>query len=347
MEKPERLVTVSEQPYNAETPLSALNETLTSNDLFYVRNHFDVPQLNLSDWALNVGGAVEDARKFALDEIRSLPNRSLLVPLECAGNGRTTLDPLVSGTQWGLGAIAQAEFTGTSLSNILDLVHPAEQSKEVVFTGADRGEVRTGETTNYTRSLPLDIARHPDVLLVWEMNSQPLPRDHGFPLRLLVPGWYGMASVKWLQDIRLAAAPFEGFFQKDDYVYSESEALSEGAPVRDMRVRSLIVSHTDGETLPIGKHEFSGIAWGGQGGIAEVALSSDGGTTWLPADLEAPAGEYAWTGWKLSLEYTQPGPRSLILRAADGEGSRQPLAQFWNRGGYGNNLVHRITIHVD
>lgn len=345
-EREESLVTVSERPYNAETPFSALLPPLTPNHLFYVRNHFEVPTIELPNWVLNVGGAVHASRSFDLEEIRSFPNTSQVVLLECAGNGRTSLEPPVNGTQWGLGAVAQAEFTGIPLYHLLERVNPKEEAVEVVFVGADSGKVRTGETASYARSLPLELARDPDVMLVWDMNSQPLTPDHGFPLRLVVPGWYGMASVKWLQEIRLVTSPFDGFFQKDDYVYSENETLPEGDPVGGLRVRSLIVSHSDGESLSLGRHAVSGIAWGGEGGIAEISISLDSGVTWVPATLESSTEKYAWIRWKASLVFGQSGTHIVMVRAADGEGNRQPLEPFWNKGGYGNNVVHQISVRV-
>jgi DMSO/TMAO reductase YedYZ molybdopterin-dependent catalytic subunit len=342
----QKAITISKQPFNAETPRSALREPLTANTLFFVRNHFDVPDVDEAAWKLSIGGAVGSSRQFTLEEIQAFPNRKILALLECAGNGRTTLDPPVDGTLWDLGAVAQAEFTGTSLHNILSLVQPATDSVEILFTGADSGEVRTGESTPYARSLPLELALHPDVMLVWGMNGERLPLNHGYPLRLLVPGWYGMASVKWLQEISLLTIPFEGFFQQGDYVYREGKEFPEGAPVQEVRVRSLILSHSEGDTLGTGTHKISGVAWTGQGKISEVFISIDGGPNWKIAALEDTGGQYGWTRWHASVELNQPGSYSVIARAADAAGNVQPPAPVWNRGGYGNNVVQQITLRV-
>ncbi len=318
-----QLIPVSERPFNAETPPQALREPLTPNPQFYVRNHFDVPSLDADSWSLQVNGAVNSPQTFTLEALQALPNRTKTILLECAGNGRTTLDPPIKGTTWDLGAVAQAQFTGIPLGEVLALAGPQPEAVEVRFTGADQGKVRTGETAAYARSLPLEMAYNPDVLLAWAMNGEPLPPDHGYPLRLVVPEWYGMASVKWLNEISLITTPFEGFFQRDDYVYVESQELPEGAPVQLMRVRSLILSHQDGMTLIPGAVEVSGIAWSGQGAIAEMAVSPDGGRNWIPAILTPPTGKYGWTSWRVNLEFKQPGEVTLMARAADTGGNHK------------------------
>jgi len=337
---------VSDRPLNAETPRKALQQKLTPNNLFYVRNHFDIPEADSETWSLEFSGALKQAGTFSIADLKALPQRSQIVVLECAGNGRINLDPLVMGTTWGEGAIAQAEFTGISLSRLLDLVGIAENVIEVLFTGADSGKVRTGETTSYARSLPLDLARHPDILVAWQMNGQPLPSEHGYPLRLLVPKHYGMSSVKWLNRIDLLTEKFDGFFQADEYVYMESEDQKDGSPVEEMRVRSLFASHEDGETLSPGQHQFSGIAWSGLGEITEVALSRDAGATWQRAELQAADGPYAWASWKADLNLEERGEHILLLRASDGSGMQQPLEQYWNRGGYGNNIAQKLRLVV-
>ena len=214
------------------------------------------------------------------------------------------------------------------------------------FTGADRGQVRTGETTAYARSLPLEIAKNPDLLLAWEMNGEALPPNHGYPLRLVMPNWYGMASVKWLQEISLLTSPFNGFFQSDDYVYSETHKFPEGAPVRNMLVRSLILSHANEDILKPGIHEVAGISWSGEGPIGKVSVSIDDGKTWNNAELLPAIGKYAWTRWRLEVDLQQPGSYTILSRATDISGGIQPLKQMWNKGGYGNNMVQRVELQV-
>ena len=342
-----QLKTISKRPFNAETPIQALDKPLTPNDQFYVRNHFDVPTIDAASWRLQINGAVNTSQQYSLQELQKLPTHTMPVLLECAGNGRASLNPPINGTTWNLGAVAQAEFTGTPLAKVLELANPQSEAVELRFTGSDQGKVRTGETSAYARSLPIEMTSDPDVLLAWEMNGEPLPANHGYPLRLVVPDWYGMASVKWLQEISLITIPFEGFFQSDDYVYSEAQGIPEGAPVKNMRVRSLITSHRNGNILKAGNQEINGIAWSGASAIAEVSISLDGGENWKKTDLLPSTGKYAWTPWQIALVFNKPGTYEIITRASDSNGNIQPLDQIWNRGGYGNNMVQTVEIEVE
>ena len=271
---PHKLSTVTEVPYNAETPLPALLDEVTDSELVYVRNHFEAPKIEASDWTLQVGGSVESPLAFSVSDITALPAKTLRMTLECAGNGRVSMDPAPSGTPWGYGAVSVVEFSGTPLSNLLDIVGVLEGAVEVIFYGADKGEAMPGRTEQYVRSLPLEVALKPDILLTWEMNGEPLSVDHGLPLRLVVPGWYGMASVKWLDQIIVSKDEFSGFFQGEQYVYSEEEGTPEGEAVRSIRVRSLIL-----ETANVGNGEIeiAGSAWSGDGTISKVEVSWNGG----------------------------------------------------------------------
>jgi DMSO/TMAO reductase YedYZ molybdopterin-dependent catalytic subunit len=337
---------VSETPLNAETPLKTLNEKITPNDLFYVRNHFDVPEAQAETWKLNVTQGVSFPQQFSLKDLKALPTCKLTVLMECAGNGRSTLSPPIKGTAWGLGAVSLAEFVGTPLHHLLEIVQPSNDSIEVLFTGADQGKVRTGHFTSYARSLTLEMANHPDVLLAWEMNGEVLPSNHGYPLRLIVPNWYGMASVKWLNQISLINKPFDGFFQTGDYVFVDAEGIQNGTPVRHMLVRSLILNPTAHSEHSSRSIEVNGIAWSGEGRIVDVSISHDDGKNWHPTTLETPEGSYSWTRWKRHLTLDQAGKFTLSSRATDSNGNVQPLKPLWNRGGYGNNPVHQVLFSV-
>ena len=341
----DQMMVVTEDPLNAETPISALLGETTPSDLFYVRNHFDIPSIEKEDWKLEfLAGA--KSRLFTLDEIKSFPHQSHRVVLECAGNGRVNLDPPVQGTAWGLGAVSQAEFVGTSLRNILDTVDISANVTEVVFTGMDSGKLPSGKSTSYARSLPLAKSVAPDVLLVWEMNGEQLPREHGFPLRLIVPRYYGMASVKWLKYIELAEQPFQGFFQSQEYVYTDVAGSPNGVPVTEIRARSIFTSHSDGELITKGKHQISGLARSGQGAVTEVGLSLDHGTTWRSADLSRAISPNSWVRWQKELNFHEAGEQSILLRARDDSGAIQPLEQYWNQGGYGNNVVQKLILGI-
>ena len=338
------LETVTEQPYNAATPLSVLVEEMTPTPLTYVRNHSARPELDVETWRLQIEGALNQPRSFSLGELQNLPVTTLVLTLECAGNGRKSMDPHPKGTPWDYGAVSAIEVMGTSLSNVLELVGLEENVSELSFTGADRGEVEPGRSVYYVRSLPIEVALHPDTMLVWAMNGETLTPDHGFPLRLHVPGWYGMAAVKWLKEIRSLKEPFEGFFQNEHYVYREESGTPEAEPVREMRVRSLIAQPLDDESLKLGAIEIAGLAWSGKGEITQVEINVDGGVSWQTAEFEQAKSKFAPQPWRFQWKPDRVGAYILRSRATDSAGETQPYEQRWNRLGYGNNGVQNITV---
>ena len=335
------LLTVEENPYNAETPLTALLSDLTPSEIVYIRNHFEAPKIEASEWTLEVGGSVESPQAFSQSDITALPAQTLRMTLECAGNGRVSMDPAPPGTPWGYGAVSVVEFTGTPLSNLLEQVGIIDEAVEVIFHGADKGEAMPGRTEQYVRSLPLEVALNPDTILAWEMNGEPLSVDHGFPLRLVVPSWYGMASVKWLEKIAVSADKFSGFFQDEQYVYSEEQGTPEGEPVRAIRVRSLILESKRMEDSVV---EISGIAWSGEGTIAKVELSWDGGKEWREAVLSESNSLFDVQRWLFQWKPAGEQELEFISRASDSSGNVQPIIDRWNRGGYGNNGLHRFRV---
>ncbi len=335
------LLTVEENPYNAETPLSALLRDVTPSELVYIRNHFEAPKIKASDWSLQVGGSVESPQSLSLSDITSLPARTMRMTLECAGNGRVSMDPAPPGTAWGYGAVSVVEFSGTRLSNLLDQAGILDGAVEVVFHGADKGEAMPGRTEQYVRSLPLEVALSPDTILAWEMNGEPLSVNHGFPLRVVVPRWYGMASVKWLDQIIVSKDKFSGYFQDEQYVYSEEEGTPEGEPVRSIRVRSLILKSMKVEN---GKMEISGIAWSGEGAIFKVEISWDGGKVWHEAEVDHSSSSFDVQRWRFLWKPLGEEQFTFVSRATDSSGNVQPITHRWNRGGYGNNGLHGIRV---
>ncbi len=295
---PAPLVVVSERPFNAESPYSQQLGLLTPVDRFYVRSHFGLNQApGAEDWRLEVSGAVQQPLSLSLADLLGLPARSLIATLECAGNGRRYLEPPVPGEQWALGAVSTAEWAGVSLSEVLARAGIAAGALEVLFAGVDRGPSPVdGATIRFERSLPLEQALHPDVLLAYAMNGAPLTADHGAPLRLVVPGWYGMASVKWLCSIEVLRAPFRGVFQADRYVYDFGDGRPV-EPVTSMRVRALIAQPTPGARIPASGAQVRGWVWSGAAPIAGVEVSDDGGETWVQAELGARVSPYAWCAW--------------------------------------------------
>lgn len=341
-----RPITIQTDPYNAETPLAALIEPITPTAAFYVRNHFPVPALDAGNYRLRLDLWPETApRELSPGDLRSLPKRTVTMTMECAGNGRTTLDPPVPGVRWGFGAVGTATFSGASLRDVIDAGSLPPDTVELLFIGADSGAVRPGEVAPFARSLPPEAALHPDTLLAWEMNGEPLTADHGHPLRLIVPRWYGVASVKWLVEVRALTEPFRGFYQADHYVYRD-QAGSPDAPVTTMRLRALIARPAEGETLPPGPVEIAGLAWSGEAPIAGVEISADGGRSWFAARLGEAPSPYAAVPWRAQWMPERPGDYTLIARAVDTTGERQPLETVWNAQGYGNNAAHRVRVQV-
>ncbi len=336
------LITRQQQPFNAETPLELLAQAPTPTSAFYVRCNFDVPQLDTAAWRLRIGGAVRKPIEITYDELQRLPRSKALVLLECAGNGRRRMVPTPPGVAWDLGAAGTAWFEGVRLAVLLEQCGLDASAVEVVFRGADSGEVEKGRVIHFERSLPVQDALSDDVLIADTMNGAPLTPLHGYPVRLVVPRWYAVASVKWLSEITVLDRPFEGHFQHEKYRYFNDPHAENGSPVRHLRVRSIITSHRSGDvvgSLPI---RISGLAWSGAAEVAGVDVSTDGGQTWQPAQLKK-FGPYAPAAWYL--DWTpSAGQHTIISRARDAAGHTQPLEPLHNELGYGNNVVQAIEL---
>lgn len=332
-------------PLNCETSIPDLiGGVMMPSAHFYVRNHFQVPKIDADSWRLEVGGLVERPHAFGLRQLQQMPSRALMVTLECAGNGRSLLQPPVDGEKWGLGAVSTAEWTGVPLAEVLDQTGVDATASQVVFQGADRGAV-PGSSGNvrYERSLSVDNARDSGALLAYAMNGEPLPIQHGYPLRLVVPGWYGMASVKWLTDIRLTDGDFHAYYQTDRYVYEwDCDGEVEREPVTIQRVRALITEPQEGEHIPTGDLLVRGVAWSGASAVARVDVSIDGGP-WQEARLTGERKRHSWQRWELIARADVPGPVRIRARATDLAGRTQPERPEWNRLGYGANAIQQIT----
>jgi len=309
---------------------------------FFVRSNFGVPEGYADSWTMSISGLVETPRTFTVDELRGLGESTEVVTVECAGNGRRFMDPLPEGVAWSLGAVSVGEFTGVPLGRVLDSVGPAADVVDFVFTGADRGVIESVGEMNYQFSLDADVALSDGPMLIWGMNGGPLSPVHGGPLRLLVPGQYGMTSVKWLSEITAIAEPHDGYF-RERYRFFEHPEVEDGSKVGPMWVRSLITSPVDGGAAD-GQLEVHGVAWSGHGPIASVDLRIDDGD-WFTADLGPQEGEHAPAPWSASTSL-DPGEHSIAARATDGAGNTQPESVPWNTRGYANNAVHRVAVTV-
>jgi DMSO/TMAO reductase YedYZ molybdopterin-dependent catalytic subunit len=332
---------------NRGMPLEAMRHDLTPTGLHYLVVHWDIPAIDPAAWRLSIGGAVRDHVELSLGELRERPRRTLPVTLECAGNGRGWLRPRPVSLPWLGEAVGTAEWTGTPVAPLLDEAGLLDGAAEVVFGGADRGF--QGEVEQrYGRSLRIEEARRPEVLLAYEMNGRPLEPQHGAPVRLLVPGWYGMTSVKWLTTIEAVREPFEGFQQAVAYRY-QRDADDPGEPVSRIRVRALMAPpgvpdyFSRRRVVDPGRVVLSGRAWSGSAPIERVDVAVDG--DWTEAELGAPVGDFAWRSWTLAWDATA-GEHELACRARDAAGGVQPLEAPWNYQGMGNNVVQRIRVTV-
>lgn len=342
------LVVHRAHPLNCETSIPALiGGVVMPNAHFYVRNHFQIPLLDPATWGLRVDGLVERQLSLSLQDIHNLPSHTLVVTLECAGNGRSLLDPPVEGEKWQLGAVSTAEWTGVPLIEVLDRAGVKTGAREVVFRGADGGTLdeRT-ETVRFERSLQLDHARDSDILLAYAMNGEPLPVQHGYPLRLVVPSWYAVASVKWLAEIELIDRAFEGPFQTDRYFFErEQDSQVVREPVSLQRVRTLITEPGPEAQVERGALAIRGVGWSGAAAIARVEVSVDGGA-WQEARLIGERRRHSWQWWELLTRVERPGKIGLRARATDLAGRTQPDRPEWNRLGYGSNAIQEVLIQV-
>lgn len=335
---------------NHGMPLEGLRYPITPLGMHYLLTHFDIPAAEEATWVLEIGGHVRQPRTLTMDEVRSLPPVTVPVTMECAGNGRARLQPRPMSQPWLNEAVGTAEWTGTPLRPLIEEAGLQEDAVELVFTGSDHG-TQGGIEQDYERSLSVNDAALDDALLVYEVNGQPLPPQHGYPLRLLVPGWYGMASVKWLRAITVVNEPFAGVQQQKVYRLTQT-ADDPGSPVTRKSVRALMQPpgipdlFTRHRFLPTGSHVLNGMAWSGWGPIARVEVSVDGGANWADATLDKPVSPYAWTPWRFSWNGASAGEYELVTRGTDAAGNVQPLDPYWTYQGMAQNGVQRIALTV-
>ncbi|MEU8991250.1 sulfite oxidase [Streptomyces sp. NPDC048558] len=336
---------------NHGLPLEALRHDITPPGLHYVLTHYDIPYVpDDTSWHLAIGGHVRRPLRLSLADLRTFPQVTTRVTLECAGNGRALLTPRPVSQPWLVEAVGTAEWTGVPLRLLLAEADIEPDAVEVVFTGADHG-VERGVEQDYQRALHLDVALggDPEVLVAYAMNGTPLPPQHGRPLRLVVPGWYGMAHVKWLREVTVVDEPFTGFQQAVAYRLRRHPE-DEGEPVTRIAPRALLVPPgfpdfmSRARVVRPGTVTLEGRAWSGRAAVTRVEVSADAGRTWQEAELEPEDGHrWAWRRWQHSWAAT-PGEYVLSARATDADGHSQPLEQPWNRGGFANNLVQRVPV---
>jgi len=349
--RPVGLIIRQKDPNNLEMPFDQLGDFITPSELFYIRSHFPTPELNPVAYRLSISGAVRNELSLSYADIRGMPSRKCVATLECAGNSRVFLVPPVPGAQWELGAVGNAEWTGVPLSVLLESAGLADDVCDLVLEGADRGvpkeEPKPPGPISYARSIPRARAMEPDVLIAYQMNGQDLTPDHGYPLRAIVPGHYGMASVKWLTDIIAATQPFQGYWQTSDYGYwDDSEGTAVRRPLAEMKLKSQIARPRVYERLePNRPYTIFGAAWAGATDVTEIWISLDGGASWVQGEFLDPINQHTWRRWKYDwITPSQPGRYTLLARARGADQHAQPDGHNPNFGSY--VIDHPLPIEV-
>jgi DMSO/TMAO reductase YedYZ molybdopterin-dependent catalytic subunit len=324
-----------------ETPLDQIDGLLTPNELFFIRSNGPIAvDIDPEEWRLSVTGLVDEELELSLQDLQEMPSRTVTAFLECSGNSRGRFEEqdgeAASGTQWGNGAVGNAEWTGVPLAEVLLQSGLQEGAVEIVSQGGDFEEMR--------RAIPVELALNPNVLLAWEMNGEPLPNPHGGPIRLFVPDWGGIASTKWIVGLEVIDRPFEGPFQSESYVIIDEEGTVV-RPVREMPVKSVITEPGPGAEIGAGSQTIAGYAWSGYGGITVVEVSTDGGENWDEAEIVLEAGPLSWVRFEYEWD-AQEGETVLQSRASDQRGFSQPTYVPWNQLGYQMNAIYDVPVVV-
>ena len=339
------------EPPNLEMPFANLDGFITPNEQFYVRCHFPIPEIDERAWRLKIEGAVDRPFELQYDQVCAMKTHTVAATLECAGNSRVFLVPKVKGVQWQLGAVGNAEWTGVLLKDVLQKAGLKSEAREIILEGADSGAIaeppRPGGKIHFARSVPIEKALH-DVLLAFQMNGERLTASHGFPLRAIVPGWYAMASIKWLQRIIVTDKPFNGYYQTVDYAYwKRADAGPALVPITELQVKAEIARPAMNEVIPgQSKYLVTGSAWSSASEIVKVELSTNGGDSWELVRLTGKPVQNAWQLWEFDWETpSKSGKYTLLARATDSRGRRQTDKHDPDNGTYMIN--HYLPIEVE
>jgi DMSO/TMAO reductase YedYZ molybdopterin-dependent catalytic subunit len=348
----DRMIVYSRKYLTLEMPMSLLTSWITPVDSFFVRNNLLMPAaVDPSVWTLAITGEVKRPLTIDFHDFMQLPASKVVNTIECAGNSRVNFQPPIGGVRWGRGAVGNAVFEGPPLAEVLRLAGLKPTAKHVAFRGLD---VVPAGASEFIRSIPIEKAMERSTLLATKMNGSPLTPSHGFPVRALVPGWIGSASIKWLQEIRVLSHEFHGFYMDPGYrVPVASPSAQESGPVKtasltSLRVKSIIAEPADGAVLGLSAHGVvvQGASWAGESAIARVEVSTDDGRTWRPATLGPHHAKYAWQLWHYEWQPSRPGAYVVLSRATDSAGRAQPIEPRWNPGGYLWNGVDKIHVQI-
>jgi len=348
--KDARLLIRSPNPLDLETPTALLDAFITPVAAFYVRSHMMAPRAEEGAWRLVIDGEVATPQSLSLSDLRGMPALTVTATLECAGNGRAFFDPPVAGIQWRRGAVGTARWTGVRLVDLLKRAGALPSGTHVWMAGGDRP---FGTQPSFVRQLPIAKAADPDTLVAYAMNDVPLPSDHGFPLRVIAPGWEGAYSVKWLDRLTVAPRDHDGFWVASAYRYPATRVAPGAAvdakqmePLTGLAVKSLITRPLEGAVVAPGRVAVAGFAWAGETDVAKVDVSTDGGASWQPARLIGDRVPYTWRRFEFAFDVTRPESYTILSRATDGRGHTQPVVPPWNPSGYLWNAPDQVRIDV-
>jgi DMSO/TMAO reductase YedYZ molybdopterin-dependent catalytic subunit len=346
----DQLIVRSLRPPDYETPVNLLDSFITPLDRFYVRCHMPVPTVDASTWTLKVEGEVASPLSLSLDELKKLPATTVTMTLECAGNGRSFFEPAVAGIQWEKGAVGTARWTGVRLAEILKRAGTKPSGVNVVMAAADRPP---GTMPPFVRQVPIAKATHPDTIVAYAMNGEPIPVPHGAPVRAIIPGWEGAYSVKWLTALTVIDKEFDGFWVASGYRYPTKRVAPGGTvdpkdtePLKGLVVKSLITQPTEGQIFKPGAMTVAGFAWAGENDITKVDISIDHGVSWQTAKLVGEQARYSWRRFELSINASKPESMLVLSRATDSRGNVQPAVSQWNPSGYLWNQYDSVRIEV-
>ena len=346
MESKMRVMT--ENPLNAETPIKRLRTWITDNEVFFKRNQGMFPEspVDLGAWSLTLDGFIDRELNLNFDHILAMPKAVVANTLECSGNSRSLLKEKASGNPWTIGGVGNALWGGVWLRDLINQAGLKAEAKHVCFEGFDipKGKAQI----KFIRSIPVEKAMD-STLLAYEMNGEPLPLEHGFPLRALALGWTGANCVKWLSKITLIRTPVESFFMDKVYrIFQKGEDSASGQVVTKISIKSIVTQPLRDERLPLGQIPIRGAAYAGEDGIEKVDISIDKGRTWYPATLIGLDVPFAWRHWEYLWQADTAGTFTILSRATSTQGEQQPDTASWNVLGYGNNGVeeHGVTIQV-
>ncbi len=344
---PSRMIVRSPKPEDLEMPLDAFTDWITPIDRFFVRCHTYTPTVKLSDWSLKIDGKVDHPQTLTMTDLKALPRVELVSVLECAGNGRSFYEPHVAGSQWAFGSVGNGRWTGVRLRDVLQKAGIQSSGTEILFDGAD---VPLGKMQDFQRTITRAKALHPDTLLAYQMNGQDLPVEHGFPLRVIAPGWASDSWVKWVQHIEVLDHEFEGFWMKSAYRHPPKPVApgtavdpADMVPVTDLNVKSVIAAPR--EWAKPGTVRIQGTAWSNSSPVSKVEVSTDGGKTWKSAKLGGQKTQYGWRLWQLDWKAAE-GEHTLMSRATNMAGQTQPMTESWNPAGYLWNVAQPVKVTI-